>query len=190
MRRAYFYAQAEPDTHVEVLVEDQTVGFKGVLGVKSKRGAERDTQRQRGKRRLEKGLGGLDMMFGASSPCVFHQKKVDGSGLVHGEDIVIATSLWHAKEIEKHLPDKWVVEVQTFGPGRVDSKKVRFANRNLTSKDRARTIKLTRKVRNCANQKRSRHVEQMQHWEMTFAWTDQTSRREMTETTSRTWQRT
>ena len=31
----------------------------------------------------------------ASSLCVFHRDDVDGSGLVHGDDIIIVTRRWH-----------------------------------------------------------------------------------------------
>ena len=57
---------------------------------------------------------------------------MDGSGLVHGDDFVIVTRRWHAKEIKKHLRSKWDVDVQTFGPRDTDLKQVCILNRILT----------------------------------------------------------
>ena len=55
-----------------------------------------------------------------------------GSGAVHGDDYVIVTRRSHAMEVEKHLRSKWDVEVQTFGPGDDDGKRVPIVNRILT----------------------------------------------------------
>ena len=69
------------------------------------------------------------MNTGQTSPGTFHQSEVNGTGLVHGDDFVIATSRKHSKEVEDHLRSTWEVEVQAFGPGRYDQKQIRVLNR-------------------------------------------------------------
>ena len=55
---------------------------------------------------------------GKAPPCIFHQNGIDGTILVHGDDIVVVTSRRHSKEAEDHLHSKCEVEVQTLGLGR------------------------------------------------------------------------
>ena len=66
--------------------------------------------------------------------CLFHDSVVDGSDLVHGDDFVIVAYWWHAKKVERHLRNKWDVDVQKVGPGLGDSNKVKHLNRNPTWK--------------------------------------------------------
>ena len=56
---------------------------------------------------------------------------MDGSGFVHGNDVVIVRRRWYAKEFEKHQLRKWDVEVQTFGLRDDDGKQLRIFNKIL-----------------------------------------------------------
>ena len=69
---------------------------------------------------------------GTSSLSVFYFGEVDGSSLVDGEDFVTVASWWHAKKVERHLRNKWDVEVQSDGPGLGDITMVKHLNRNPT----------------------------------------------------------
>ena len=115
IHRAYFHAQAKPNTYVEVPDGDQPEAGKvcGCL-VKEMYGTRQAASawEEEVKKAMRKE--------------VFDQRDVDGSGFAHGDDSVIVTRRWHAKEIEKHSRRKWNVAVQTFGPGYDDELQVRI----------------------------------------------------------------
>ena len=128
---AYFHAQANPNTHVEVPDEDQLEEgevcgclVQAMYGTRQTASAWREE--------VEKVMRNVNMNPGASSPCVFHRSNEDGSGLVHGDDLVTMTRWRHVLEIEKHVRSKLDLEVQTFGPRDDDVKQVRILNRILT----------------------------------------------------------
>ena len=117
VHRAYFDLQAKPNTYVEVPEEDQPKQGKvcgclvhtmyGTIQAAASAWLEE----------VEQVMRQVNIDPGASSPCVFHRSDVDGLGLVHGGDSVIATRRWHAKEVVQHSRSKWDLEVQTFCPG-------------------------------------------------------------------------
>ena len=79
-----------------------------------------------------KAMCDINMNPGRASPCVLHQSEVDGTGLVHGDDLVIVTTRRHSKGGEHHLRSKWDVGVQTLGQRANGNKQIRVLNRTLT----------------------------------------------------------
>ena len=125
VHRAYSQAWTKPNTHVEVPLEDQLEGGKVygcmVQAMYGTRQAASAWQEE-----VEKALRKGNTNPGASSPCFFIGVMWTGraSGLVRGDDFVIVTRRWHAKEVEKHLRSKFHVvrmlnRILTCGPNRI-----------------------------------------------------------------------
>ena len=111
VHRAHVYAQAKPNTCVEVIDEDQLEGGNvWVLG----QGDVRDEASVIGVAGRSGEVDARSKHESRSTVAVcFYLSDVEGSGLVHDDDFVIVMCRWHAKEIEKHVRSKWDVEVMT-----------------------------------------------------------------------------
>ena len=66
---------------------------------------------------------------------MFH-RDVDASGHVHEDDFVTETRRWHAREVEKHLRNRWDVEVWTCGNTNIEGGPMGSSTRETISNKR------------------------------------------------------
>ena len=126
VRRAYFHAEEERDTFVElpdyVPAEFRTMHVgklrKALCGTRPAAASWRDE--------LTKGLVSCSLTVGTASRCCFHNELCSVAGTVHGDDIFVAGPRREVAKIGATLKKRWETRDQMIGPKPDDQKELRI----------------------------------------------------------------
>jgi hypothetical protein len=127
--RAYFYAKAECPVYVKLPAEDVEEGDEGRCGrlrmsMYGTRDAALNWAKAYGDTLREAGFN-----KGASNPCLFQNKHLGVSIMVHGDDFVTVGPEQHLKTTRKALEDKYKLKVEVLGLEEGQSSEVRILNK-------------------------------------------------------------
>ena len=127
--RAYFYAKAVRPVYVKLPSEDTDEGDEGRCGkLKMSMYGTRDAALNWS---LEYGdtLRAGGYVQGRSNPCLFHNKSVGVSIMVHGDDFVAVGPKQHLAATRKTLEDKYKLKVDLLGTQQGESNEMRILNK-------------------------------------------------------------
>ena len=127
--RAYFYAKAERPVYVKLPDEDVEEGDEGKCGrlrmsMYGTRDAALNWAKEYGDTLREAGF-----TQGLSNPCLFENRKLGVSIMVHGDDFVAVGPEQHLRTTRKALEDKYKIKVDVLGLGAGQSEEVRILNK-------------------------------------------------------------
>ena len=129
--RAFFYANATRDVHVQLPDEDRVEGEEGMCGklnysMYGTRDAAQNWQEEFSQQLVSKGF-----TRGAASPIVFHHESRGIRTLVHGDDYVSVGMPGQLQRLEEQLKSKYQIKTQLLGPGEGHLRELKIYNRIL-----------------------------------------------------------
>ena len=127
--RAYFYAKAERAVYVKLPVEDLEPGDEGKCGrLRMSMYGTRDAALNWSKE-YDETLKAAGFKQGASNPCLFHNKEINVSVMVHGDDFVAVGTEKNLQATRAALESKYKIKVEVVGTGKDQVSEVRILNK-------------------------------------------------------------
>ena len=126
--RAYFYAKAERPVYVKLPDEDLEPGDEGKCGrLRMSMYGTRDAALNRSKEYGDT-LKKSGFIQGKNNPCLFQNKTIDVSIMVHGDDFIAFGSEKNLKTTRAILEDKYKIKVEVLGDKKEQTKELRILN--------------------------------------------------------------
>ena len=127
--RAYFYAKAERPVYVNLPEEDLEPGDEGKCGrlrmsMYGTRDAALNWSKEYGDTLKKSGF-----IQGKNNPCLFQNKEIDVSIMVHGDDFIAVGSEKNLKTTRAILEDKYKIKVEVLGDKKDQTMELRILNK-------------------------------------------------------------
>ena len=124
--RAYFYARAERPVYVKLPEEDKEAGDENRCGrLRMSMYGTRDAALNWAKEYGET-LRAAGFVQGRANPCLFYNRKISVSVMVHGDDFVAVGPEQHLRQTREALESKYKLKVEVLGRQEGQSKEVRI----------------------------------------------------------------
>ena len=127
VRRAYFYAPAQREAHIEILVEDQEAADEGMVGkLNLSLYGTRDAALNWTKE-YTRALDEIGFVKGMASACNFRHVQRDVKVTVHGDDFLVTGSLSDLLWLQNKCGSKYEIKTHLLGPE--DEQQIKILNR-------------------------------------------------------------